>query len=181
MQDMTKSKKKPEEKDHAKENAHCGYLSIVEMVAALNCDYDRLEKLRDECDAWESKEEADGKVKPWAIANENDAAELAALEEVAGECESQDDACQRIDEDPLDIRVRTGWNALGEQGVNEEFEILLTTGGPALRIRGELDGNQEPKLAWLEYQDWGTPWTQYVGADQDTLLAYCRHFCWEVG
>ena len=56
-----------------------------------------------------------------------------------------------------------------------EFCILLSTGGPASRIRGELD-NGEPCRAWLEVQDWGTPWTQYFDIEQDTLLAYARCF-----
>ncbi len=34
----------------------------------------------------------------------------------------------------------------------------------------------DPCRAWLEYQDWGTPWTQFFDAEQDTLLTYCRQF-----
>ena len=34
----------------------------------------------------------------------------------------------------------------------------------------------EPSRAWLEYQDWGTPWTRFYDADQSTLLAYASHF-----
>jgi hypothetical protein len=58
---------------------------------------------------------------------------------------------------------------------NGQFVILLSTGGPASRIQGELS-NGEPRRAWLEVQDWGTPWTQYFGIKQDTLLAYARCF-----
>jgi hypothetical protein len=70
----------------------------------------------------------------------------------------------------------------------EEFNILLATGGPAVRIVGELDQG-EPSRAWLEVQDWFTPWTEYVGttsksdpgmlenqASQDVLLTYARQF-----
>ena len=41
----------------------------------------------------------------------------------------------------------------------DEFQILLSTGGPALRIVGKLD-RCEPSRCWLEIQDWGTPWTR---------------------
>jgi hypothetical protein len=58
-----------------------------------------------------------------------------------------------------------------------EFCILLCTGGPAARILGELDEHGEPYRAWMEYQDWGTPWTQFVPANQDVLLSYARCFC----
>jgi hypothetical protein len=57
-----------------------------------------------------------------------------------------------------------------------EFMILLCTGGPAVRIVGELNRG-EPCRAWLEYQDWGTPWTRYFGADSDTLCQYASQFC----
>jgi hypothetical protein len=53
--------------------------------------------------------------------------------------------------------------------------ILLCTGGPAVRIVGELDRGT-PCRAWLEYQDWGTPWTQYFGAKSDTLCEYAANF-----
>jgi hypothetical protein len=36
--------------------------------------------------------------------------------------------------------------------------------------------NGEPHRAWLEVQDWGTPWTRYFDIEQDTLLAYARCF-----
>jgi hypothetical protein len=73
--------------------------------------------------------------------------------------------------------VRSGWYTPGNED-NEpvEFKLLLGTGGPAVQIRGELDANAEPDRAWLEVQDWFKPWTQYHGADQETLLAYCRCF-----
>lgn len=65
----------------------------------------------------------------------------------------------------------------GAEAEDEEFMILLSTGGPALRIRGELSSG-EPDRAWLEYQDWGTPWTEHVatGSDHAALLTFCRVF-----
>lgn len=157
--------------------------SIVEMVAALECDYERLEELRDERDSFSMDEDCihapDGpgyanSAEAWATENPDEAEELKELEEAAGECKDQDEARERIQEDALDVRVfgerRNGeWEA-------DRFEILLTTGGPAVRIVGELDGNSEPDRAWLEVQDWGTPWTKHFDIEPETLLAYCRCF-----
>lgn len=147
--------------------------SIREMVAALECDYDRLEELREavKSDEFRTSEEDD-----------EERSELADLEEAAGECKSREDAEQRIHEDPLSIEVRSGWVELSDfrEGLTpEEFNILLTTGGPAVRIMGELQ-NGEPTRAYLQVQDWGTPWTDYYESGiGDTLMTYVRCFCFD--
>jgi hypothetical protein len=93
-----------------------------------------------------------------------------------------DDAEQRIHEDPLSVQVREGWHSPGENLPPAEFEILLCTGGPAVRMRGTLlDPDSQPDKPRLEYQDWGTPWTEYRPAAEvtryrETLLAYARQF-----
>ena len=91
-----------------------------------------------------------------------------------------EDAIERmIAEDPLSVQVRSGWQSPGEQLKPEEFEILLCTGGPAVRIVGELNSHNEPEKARIEYQDWGTPWTEYFGADSeelDALITYAGQF-----
>jgi hypothetical protein len=78
-----------------------------------------------------------------------------------------DEAEQRILEAPLSVMVRTGWFRPGAIGDAElaEYELLLTTGGPALRLVGKLgDYGQPDDWPRLEYQDWGTPWTEYIPA-----------------
>lgn len=105
--------------------------------------------------------------------------ELASLLAEAGDCEDEDEARERIQEDPLEVQVRGGWHTPGEESEDEEFYILLCTGGPAVRIRGELGEHNRPTRAWIEYQDWGTPWTRFFDADQATLLAYCEQFYFE--
>lgn len=85
---------------------------------------------------------------------------------IAAEDDDTLDAAQvRVWESVLSVQVRDGWRAPGiaPQGDNaEEYEILLTTGGPALRIYGHLDMHSEPDLdPMLQYQDWGTPWTDW--------------------
>lgn len=85
---------------------------------------------------------------------------------------------ERIQECPLEISVRAGWHAPGEKAEDEEFLILLSTGGPALRIVGDLDQHNQPENPRLEYQDWGTPWTEYAtDAEQDEALEkFCAQF-----
>lgn len=184
--------------------------SLREMVAALECDYDRLEELRDEHkDLFEaaneareaysaygtvSAEDTEGEAEAaelekaleaasdalgdWLDDNEDDLKELA---EAAGECADQDEARQRIEEDALSVQVRSDWVSPGEPMTPGEFEILLTTGGPAVRILGELDESGEPCRAWLEVQDWGKPWTEYYEPGLDNvLLAYARCFVYVV-
>lgn len=115
---------------------------------------------------------------PGAGLDEDDAEELAELIAAAGDCEDQDDAQRRVSEDALSVEVRSGWHSLGESLEVAEFCILLCTGGPAVRILGELDHNGEPCRAWIEYQDWGTPWTEYQGEarNMDDLVRYAAEF-----
>lgn len=71
--------------------------------------------------------------------------------------DDSDSLRERIEQMPLSVQVRDGWRSPGaESDGAEEFEILLSTGGPALRITGDIGG-----AASLQWQDWGTPWTDY--------------------
>ena len=93
----------------------------------------------------------------------------------------EDSALQAVYESPLSVEGRSGWQPLNDDGEAEfravEFAILLCAGGPAVRIRGELNSYGEPDLARLEYRDWGTPWTEYRDdLDEVALLTYCAQF-----
>lgn len=94
--------------------------------------------------------------------------------------EAIEHAEQVIHEDPLSVQVRDGWRNPGEKGEPEEFSILLCTGGPAVRIIGELDDYNEPSSAVIQYQDWGTPWPDWAISRRDgpqaIILDYCRCF-----
>ncbi len=170
------------------------YESIVEMVAALECDYGRLEEIPAQIEELEEmlrvhgigiEELSDPQGTTDELLELRD--ELAELKQAAGECTSREEAEVRILEDALSVEVRSGWV---EPGVTEfdaeEFMILLATGGPAVRIIGELGQYGDPSRARLQVQDWFTPWTEYLGhsvsdterepVDQDVLLTYCRCF-----
>ena len=181
--------------NHAEEQAAAQYSGIVDMLAAVECDYDRLQELRDDfyalteavkdaeaeyhdadddnlTETTDALNEAREALTQWETDN---AEELVQLEAAAGDCTDEEDARQRIQENPLSVEVRSDWVSPGEELTAGEFQILLCTGGPAVRIVGELYRG-EPCRAWLEYQDWGTPWTQYFGADSDTLCRYASFF-----
>lgn len=167
--------------NHAEEEAAAQYASIVRMLAAVSCDYDRLTELCDDREEFiKGRMDESGCNRAcaeheWTIEHLNDAVELAELEDAAGDCTDEDDARDNIQEDPLDVQVRSDWTNPGETLEADEFMILLCTGGPAVRIVGELDRG-EPCRAWLEYRDWGTPWTQWFGASSETLCQYAAHF-----
>ena len=145
------------------EVGNCAMDSIRCMVAALNCDYERLEELRD-------TEDRDA----------DQAAELLQLTEDAGDCTDHEDAQNRIMEDPLSLEFRSGWETDKTALEAREFCLLLTTGGPAVRIIGEIE-NGSPSNPQLQVQDWGTPWTDHLvnSADEATLQTYCEQFCFE--
>lgn len=87
-----------------------------------------------------------------------------------------------IYEDPLDIAVRkSGWVSLGfgyEDNDFDEFMILVTTGGPAVRVIGDLDQCGEPVNARIQHQDWFEPWTdlEIDTYEEECLLTYCQQF-----
>jgi len=86
-------------------------------------------------------------------------------------------AIQTIYDDPLSVQVRSGWADSKEDFEPEEFAILLCTGGPAVRLIGELD-NGEPTSVRVQFQDWFTPWEDYpiTSEEEEKVLVYCRHF-----
>ena len=82
---------------------------------------------------------------------------------------------------PLTVMVRSDWQPLGGSFQAQEFQILLSTGGPACRILGELDRGS---VAWqsgrrpvIQYQDWFKPWTESdYDVNTDALLWFCEQF-----
>ena len=101
----------------------------------------------------------------------------ARLGDEIGFDHDEEQALQQIEEQALSVSARPGWVTTDNDDlVLEDFEILLTTGGPAVRIRGELDEGANVHRAWLEVQDWGKSWTTYHKADRDTVEKYAAVF-----
>lgn len=134
------------------------YESIVDMVKALDVDYERLAELRQGVELDQHEQD-----------------ELAELESMANGCESYDEAEQMIWDAPLSIMLSGRWPVRREP-VADGFEILLSTGGPATRIIGDLDDHMQPYNCKLQAQDWFTPWETYDGADGEILERYCQNF-----
>ena len=92
----------------------------------------------------------------------------------------REDAEQTIQEDPLSVEVRTDWHTLDAEDTKPtQFRILLCWGGPAVQIVGDLTEHGEPKNPVVQYQDYGTPWTDYrntTDEQREALLTYCRAF-----
>jgi hypothetical protein len=87
-----------------------------------------------------------------------------------------DEARETIEQSVLSVMVRDGWRSPGVPAEGaDEYEILLSTGGPALRIWGQLDQFDEPRSAELQMQDWFLPWTRFPAAEK-TLLQFARCF-----
>ena len=160
-----------QDNDRAKEQAEAQLSSIREMIAAADLDWERLEELRELAQEEEENPEDGNRL------DIEERGELAELEEQAGDYESQEDAERAMYENPLDISFRSGWTGAHDNMTPEEFQILLCTGGPAVRIVGELGNHGEPCRAWLEYQDWGTPWTMLFDGQSDALDYAQRVIC----
>lgn len=105
---------------------------------------------------------------------------MTASDEDRESYHNEEEARQAISEDPLSVEVRADWHTPGEdENKPTEYCILLCTGGPAVRIIGDLDEHQQPDTANLEYQDWFTPWIKYYDTNEEedeALLTYARQF-----
>jgi len=169
--------------DHAKDQAQVQAETIIELMAAANLDFDRLEELREEradflsaTEDPESEDETAAAILALAQWNEENRAELNEMEHAAGDYKSQEEAQEAIQEYALSVEVRGGWHVPGDDDEAAEFKIVLCTGGPHVEIVGKLDEYLQPCRAWIQYQDWGTPMTQYFDVEQSTLDEFCQYF-----
>lgn len=169
--------------ERGEERVAAEYARIVRMLAAVECDYDRLTELRElKREAEKCGNDAGGGDDDPVISGK-ELEELAELEDAAGDCTDKGEARQRIREDPLSVEMRSDWTTVEVRSDwttvdgpldATEFRILIYTGGPEVRIVGEL-GYGEPVRARLEYRDWGAPWTHYPVLP-DILCKYASHF-----
>lgn len=171
--------------DTARDQALAQLESVRALVAALECDYDQLEYLRDEramladelAEAAECvKYHHDGELDEngtdpehdefrrcrdeLAAWDEENAEELAELIEAAGDCADREEAEQRIHEDALSVEVRSDWHALGSECIhgtdNEPAEFRILLCTGGPHV--EIRGelqDGEPTRAWLAYCGWG--------------------------
>lgn len=130
-------------------------MEIIEVhLGALHMDWEFFEDLKDHCE-------------------DEDLDTLQELTEQSDGFDSRDEVLESLEENPLEIQFRSDWESSRDELSPSEFAILLCTGGPAVRIRGYLDNHGNPSNAWVEYQDWGTPWTE-LGLYQSTALEYAQ-------
>jgi|SRR5882757_1301332 len=105
---------------------------------------------------------------------------VEALEAAGQDYKKREEVQQTIQEDALAVEVRSSWYAPGDTDAAKpsEYNILITTGGPAARIIGDLDQYGQPTNARFEYQDWFQPWTEVPlqSKDTDILRTYVQEF-----
>jgi hypothetical protein len=173
-------------KSNAEQQAEAQYQSICLMLEAIDYDYETLEQLEDELqgvrDELEDTDSEGIHAEDYALL----VAEVVRIElaistnpKPFSDINSPDEAEDQLREDALEVQVRTDWHDSGdtENQSPSEFYILLCTGGPAVRIMGELDEYGQPSRAWLEYQDWSTPWTHmYIKGSNDVLCQYASYY-----
>ena len=92
--------------------------------------------------------------------------------------EKQEEIRERILNSALSVEYRSGWTSNPNELKIEEFKILLTWGGPALRVIGELNEYNEPQSISMQYQDWGICWTYFevTKKQQEALNWFCSCF-----
>ena len=113
---------------------------------------------------------------------------LTSVREMIAALETEDEkareaAQQTIDESPLCVEVRNSeWRGVGadKDSAPDEYRIMLCTGGPAVCLTGSLDPYGQPETAFLQYQDWFTPWATYPALAEDSGVlrdyASCFYF-----
>lgn len=90
---------------------------------------------------------------------------------------------ERIDEWarewPLSVEYRCSEWQLSVTGCEaDEFRILISWGGPAVAVFGDISCSGYPSDPELKGQDWGTPW-EAVDCDSDALQWFCELFVCE--
>ena len=113
---------------------------------------------------------------------ETHAAALASIIEMVArlnEPDTEEEAREEIENDALSVEVRSSWHAVGDTDSKpDEYRILVTTGGPAVQIVGNLNQYGEPENARLQVQDWFKPWTEFPTSteEDEALETYARCF-----
>jgi len=156
------------EKSHGQKNAEAALENIVVMVKRLNhaqecdgahCDLTTEEIFAGINTAYSEGDEAD--------------------DEEREEYHDEEQARERIQEDALEVSVMADtWTSPGEELKADAYRVLITYGGPACQVKGDLDEHMMPESAEIQHQDWSTPWTTLptTSEQDDALLEYARQF-----
>tara|TARA_R110002073_G_scaffold252650_1_gene415279 strand:- start:538 stop:966 length:429 start_codon:yes stop_codon:yes gene_type:complete len=95
----------------------------------------------------------------------------------------EDDDLERIEDEvremPLSVEVRSDWYSQLTTAIPtpSEFRILLSTGGPAVQIVGEISHHGEPECIKIQYQDWFLPWKALPIFDDNRVAKALDWFC----
>lgn len=77
---------------------------------------------------------------------------------------------------PLSVEFRcASWQLDSVSCEPDEFRILISTGGPAVAVFGDLSCSNYPTNCELKGQDWFTPW-ETVDCDYDALQWFSELF-----
>ena len=102
--------------------------------------------------------------------------------------EAQDEIREQAQNEALSVEFRSGWSSNPGEMKPEEFKILLSTGGPACQVKGNLDQYKQATDIEIQYQDWGTPWeplqlnstyadeSPNITSDYEALEWFCNCF-----
>lgn len=165
------------ETNHALQNAQGWMETIHNFIIAMDEEsWERREELQDRVTDEETNLSDFRKAEASDLALTSDEVEeLQGLNAALAEYEDVDDARTQAEESALSVELSGTWEP-GAKPEADSYIILLSTGGPALRITGNLGRYNEPSSASLEYQDWGTPWTEYREANENDLLQFASVF-----
>lgn len=149
------------ELSHAEQNAS-GHAETIEAYAEAVAFCRKHREAPEE--ARELSREARAAMREYGWTGDNKEATAEAIEEAARE-------------QALSVEFRcNGWSNTAAGLEPDEYRILLSTGGPALQITGAFDIHNGPTTARMEHQDWGTPWTEFHGVDEDALMWFAELF-----
>lgn len=83
---------------------------------------------------------------------------IKATSDERAQYHSEEEILKTITGQVISLTVRSSWEKVDAELNPAEYNILLCTGGPAVRIIGDLDATGKPESAHMEYQDYDIPW-----------------------
>ena len=96
--------------------------------------------------------------------------------------EAREKVVEQAQEEALSVEFRSGWTHDLNDMKPEQFKILLSTGGPACQVIGNLDQYNQPTDIKIQYQDWFQPWKTLLTSpekckiDSQALFWFCECF-----